>query len=177
MEYTDYEVDAGQDAVLGDAPASAEHESWMRLALEQARAAARMGEVPIGAVVVDAAGQVIGAGHNMRERLQDPSAHAEVVALRQAAARVGSWRLSGCTLVVTVEPCLMCAGAVLMAHVPTVVFGAWECKTGAVGSQYDVLRDGRLSGAAHVYAGVLRSECAQVMKNFFVSRRGFREGG
>ena len=115
MDDEEYAVDAGDSAVLSDAPALPEHQRWMRLALDEARAAAGEGEVPIGAVVIEPAGRVIGAGHNMRERHHDPSAHAEVLAIRAAAQQLGTWRLQGCTLVVTVEPCLMCAGAVLMA--------------------------------------------------------------
>lgn len=171
MDDEEYAVDAGDSAVLGDAPALPEHQRWMRLALDEARAAAGEGEVPIGAVVIDPAGHVIGAGHNMRERHHDPSAHAEVLAIRAAAQQLGTWRLQGCTLVVTVEPCLMCAGAVLMARIPTVVFGAWETKTGAVGSRYDVLRDARCAPPVRVYAGVLRQDCARVMSSFFARKR------
>ena len=171
MDDEEYAVDAGDSAVLSDAPALPEHQRWMRLALDEARAAAGEGEVPIGAVVIDPAGRVIGAGHNMRERHHDPSAHAEVLAIRAAAQQLGTWRLKGCTLVVTVEPCLMCAGAVLMARIPTVVFGAWETKTGAGGSRYDVLRDARCAPPVRVYAGVLRQDCARVMSGFFARKR------
>lgn len=171
MEYFGYAVDAGHEAHLADMPAASEHKEWMRLALAQAEAAVRTGEVPIGAVVVDGSGNVVGSGHNLREHTHDPTDHAEMVAIRAAAKHLGTWQLSECTLVVTVEPCLMCAGAILMARIPTVVFGAWEQKTGAAGSQYDVLRDGRFTRQVQVYAGVLRYRCARLMSDFFATKR------
>lgn len=116
----------------------------MRHALALAAQAAAAGEIPVGAVVTDAAGVVVGVGRNLREESADPTAHAEIVALREAAASLGSWNLEGCTLTVTLEPCLMCAGAILQARVGRVVFGAWDDKAGAAGSVYDVLRDRRL---------------------------------
>jgi tRNA(adenine34) deaminase len=140
---------------------------WMRLALHEARAAAVSEDVPIGAVVVDAAGAVIGTGRNERELLGDPTAHAEVVALRQAAAATGDWHLEGATLIVTLEPCVMCAGAILAARVPRVVFGAWDEKAGAVGSVYDVLRDRRLPHRVEVYSGVEEDACAALLTDFF----------
>ena len=140
---------------------------WMQLALDEARATAVSDDVPIGAVVVDADGVVIGTGRNERELLQDPTAHAEVVALRQAAAATGDWHLEHATLIVTLEPCVMCAGAILAARVPRVVFGAWDEKAGAVGSVYDVLRDRRLPHRVEVYAGVEEEACAALLTDFF----------
>jgi tRNA(adenine34) deaminase len=123
--------------------------------------------VPVGAVVYDADGRELAAAGNERELLGDPTAHAEVLALRRAAEAVGSWRLDGCTLVVTLEPCTMCAGALVLARVATLVFGAWEPKTGAVGSLWDVVRDRRLNHRPDVYAGVLEDECAALMRGYF----------
>lgn len=143
----------------------------MRQAIDQAKLALASDDVPIGAVVVDAAGQVIGRGYNRREADADPTAHAEVIAIRQAAEHLGSWRLEGCTLVVTLEPCLMCAGAILLARLPTVVMGAWEEKTGAAGSVYDVLRDRKVNHWVEVYPGVLESECAGLLTTFFRKHR------
>ncbi|KAA9111742.1 nucleoside deaminase [Microbacterium rhizomatis] len=143
----------------------------MAHALSLAAAAAREGEIPVGAVVTDAAGTVIGTGRNARELTHDPTAHAEVVALRAAAASVGSWNLEGCTLVVTLEPCLMCAGAALQAHVSRIVFGAWDDKAGAVGSVYDVVRDRRLPTRAEVVGGVREHEASALLRTFFAARR------
>lgn len=143
----------------------------MRLALAEAERALPVGDVPIGAVVVAADGSVIGRGFNAREARKDPTAHAEVVALRKAAQAVGSWNLSGCTLVVTVEPCTMCAGAAVLARVQAVVFGCWEPKTGAAGSLWDVLRDRRLPHRVEVRGGVLAGECAALVERFFSERR------
>ena len=120
------------------------YDEWMGLALAEATLARGSGDVPVGAVVVDEAGGVLGAGRNRREEQNDPTAHAEIVALREAARRRGTWRLDDVTLVVTLEPCTMCAGAILQARVPRVVFGAWDEKAGAAGSVYDLLRDRRL---------------------------------
>jgi tRNA(adenine34) deaminase len=144
---------------------------WMGEALDEARAALATGDVPVGAVVVDGDGRRIGAGRNAREATGDPLAHAEVVALRAAAETLGSWRLDGCTLVVTLEPCAMCAGAVLAARVPRLVFGAWDEKAGAVGSVYDVLRDRRVPHRTEVVAGVDEAECAALLRAFFGERR------
>jgi tRNA(adenine34) deaminase len=141
-------------------------------ALEEAALAPATGDVPVGAVVLDATGRVIGRGHNLREATGDPLAHAEVVALRDAAAAVGSWRLDGCTLAVTLEPCTMCAGAVLAARVERLVFGAWDEKAGAVGSVLDVLRDRRPATGVEVVAGVRAEECAALLTAFFAPRRG-----
>ncbi|MDJ0348868.1 tRNA adenosine(34) deaminase TadA [Cryobacterium sp. PH29-G1] len=153
-----------------------QHGEWMLLALAEARAALCSGDVPVGAVIVDAAGQVIGRGRNERELHQDPTLHAEVVAIRQAAARLGDWHLTGCTLIVTLEPCVMCAGAILAARLPTVVFGAWDEKAGAAGSVYDVLRDRRLNHRVEVFAGVDDAECGDMLRTFFEhpDRRGAR---
>src|SRR4029079_10854497 len=135
----------------------------MRRALDVAAEAVRSGDVPVGAVVLDPAGEVIASAANARERDGDPTAHAEVLALRAAAGAVGSWRLTGCTLVVTVEPCTMCAGALVLARVATLVFGAWEPRTGAVGSLWDVVRDPRVTHRVEVYSGVLLDECAALL--------------
>nr|WP_278044978.1 nucleoside deaminase [Krasilnikovia cinnamomea] len=142
-----------------------EHELWMRRALDVA--ATSPADVPVGAVVYDARGRELAAAGNEREATGDPTAHAEILALRRAAARSGEWRLDGCTLVVTLEPCTMCAGALVLARVSTLVFGAWEPKTGAVGSLWDVVRDRRLNHRPDVYAGVLEQECAAMLRGFF----------
>lgn len=143
----------------------------MRLALGEAMAAPFFGDVPVGAVVLDSAGSVLGTGHNRREADQDPTAHAEVLALRSAAAVLGSWRLAGCTLVVTLEPCTMCAGAAVLARVDRIVFGAHDPKAGAVGSLWDVVRDPRLNHRPQVIAGVLADECAEALHQFFAGHR------
>jgi len=127
--------------------------------------------VPIGAVLLDPAGVVIGEGWNAREATGDPTAHAEVLALRGAATARGGWNLTGCTLAVTVEPCTMCAGAIVLARVDTVVFGCWEPKTGAAGSLWDVLRDRRLTHRVQVRGGVLEQECAALLRGFFAGHR------
>lgn len=141
------------------------HEMWMRRALSVASTSPD--DVPVGAVVLDAAGVELAAAGNERELTGDPTAHAEILALRRAAAVRGEWRLEGCTLVVTLEPCTMCAGALVLARIATVVFGAWEPKTGAVGSLFDVVRDPRLNHRPEVYGGVLEAECAELMRGFF----------
>ncbi|PWJ52707.1 tRNA-adenosine deaminase [Quadrisphaera granulorum] len=127
--------------------------------------------MPIGAVVVDASGLVLGVGANEREATGDPTAHAEVLALRRASAATGSWRLDGATLAVTLEPCTMCAGALVLARVARVVFGAWDPKAGAVGSLWDVVRDPRLNHRPEVVAGVLEEPCATLLRGFFEDRR------
>lgn len=136
-------------------------------------AAARAGDdVPIGAVVVAPSGEVLASACNAREALGDPTAHAEILALRSAATRFGDgWRLTGCTLAVTVEPCTMCAGALVLARVARVVFGAWEPRTGAIGSLWDVVRDRRLTHRPEVVGGVLADECAALLDSFFATRR------
>lgn len=150
---------------------TAADERLIRLALE---AAARAGpdDVPIGAVVLGPDGDVLASAANARERLGDPTAHAEILAMRAAAAVLGDgWRLEGTTLAVTVEPCTMCAGALVMARVARVVFGAWEPKTGAVGSLWDVVRDRRLTHRPEVRGGVLAAECAAPLEEFFARMR------
>lgn len=146
-------------------------EGAMRRALEEARKAFEGGEIPVGAVVLDGSGDVIGAGHNDRERSADPTGHAEIVAMREAAAALGEWRLSGCTLVVTLEPCTMCAGASVQARLDRVVYGAVDLKAGAVGSLWDVVRDRRLNHRPEVVAEVLADECAALLTEFFTHRR------
>ena len=148
-----------------------EDQKWMRLAIEQAQQAEYGGDVPIGAVVIDPDGTVIGTGHNEREALGDPTAHAEVVALRAAAKQRGSWRLDGCTLVVSLEPCTMCAGALVLARVDRLVYGATDPKAGAVGSLWDVVRDRRLNHRPEVVSGVLGEECGELLRAWFERRR------
>jgi tRNA(adenine34) deaminase len=143
----------------------------MREALDAARSASDQGDVPVGAVVLDPDGVVIGRGHNEREALGDPTAHAEVVALREAATVRGEWRLEGCTLVVTLEPCTMCAGAAVLSRVARVVFGAYDDKAGAVGSLWDVVRDRRLNHRPEVISGVLAEECTLMLRDYFASHR------
>lgn len=143
----------------------------MRLALTKARTALAGDDVPVGAVVLDADGAVIGTGRNTRESDADPTGHAEVVALRAAAATRGEWRLTGCTLVVTLEPCTMCAGALVLARVDRVVFGAYDDKLGAVGSLWDVVRDRRLNHRPEVVAGVLAAESTALLDDFFARHR------
>ena len=147
------------------------YDALMRQALDVALTAADSDDVPVGAIVVDADGKVIGTGRNTRERDADPTGHAEIVAIREATAARGEWRLEGCTLVVTLEPCLMCAGAVLQSRISRLVFGAWDDKAGAAGSVYDVVRDRRLPYRAEVVAGVRESEAAALLRAFFDDRR------
>lgn len=146
-------------------------EHAMRSALDEAWACAASGDVPIGAVVVDASGEVIGRGHNIREAAADPTGHAEVVALRDAAAKVGEWRLGGCTLVVTLEPCTMCAGAVVLSRVDRLVFASYDDKAGAAGSLWDVVRDRRLNHRPEVIGGVLAAESTALLDEFFAGQR------
>ena len=143
----------------------------MQLALQEARRAADHGDVPIGAVVIDASGAVVGRGHNRREADRDPTGHAEVLALRGAAEQLGTWRLDDCALVVTLEPCTMCAGAVVQARVGRLVFGAWNEEMGAVGTLWDVVRDRRLHHRPEVVSGVLADECGAVLQAFFAEHR------
>ena len=150
------------------------YDAWrkaMRDALAEARAALDTGDVPIGAIVVDPSGTVIGRGRNVREADADPTGHAEVVALRAAARARGEWRLEGCTLVVTLEPCTMCAGAAVLSRVERVVFGAYDAKAGAVGSLWDVVRDRRLNHRPEVVAGVLADESTELLDGFFRAHR------
>ncbi len=143
----------------------------MRLALDEANAALAGADVPVGAVVLDDTGAVIGTGRNTRESHGDPTGHAEVVALRAAAATRGEWRLTGCTLVVTLEPCTMCAGALVLARVERLVFGAYDDQVGAVGSLWDVVRDRRLNHRPEVVSGVLADRSAALLQEFFASHR------
>ncbi len=143
----------------------------MREALHEARAALATSDVPIGAVVLDPAGVVVGRGRNRREADADPTAHAEVVALREAAAKRGEWRLSGCTLVVTLEPCTMCAGAIVLSRLDRLVFAAYDEKAGAVGSLWDVVRDRRLNHRPEVVSGVLADESSALLLDFFATHR------
>ncbi|MEI6216419.1 MAG: tRNA adenosine(34) deaminase TadA [Actinomycetes bacterium] len=144
----------------------------MRKAIQVAREATATGDVPVGAVVMDPFGEIVGTGNNRREVDSDPTAHAEIIALREAAIAKGSWRLDGYTLVVTLEPCAMCAGAISQARIKTVVFGAWDEKAGAVGSVWDVLRDPRSPFRVEVVSGIMQEECAALLTEFF---QGFRK--
>jgi tRNA(adenine34) deaminase len=147
------------------------HEEWMREALTEARLALATGDVPVAAILFDAEGRRLATGRNEREKLQDPTAHAEVVAIREAALAAGDWHLTDTTLVVTLEPCVMCAGAILNARIPTVVFGAWDEKAGAAGSVHDLLRDRRLNHRVEVFAGVEAEACGDLLREFFEERR------
>jgi tRNA(adenine34) deaminase len=150
-------------AIAYDAP--------MRAALDEARRAQESGDVPIGAIVLDPGGSVVGRGHNVRERDGDPTGHAELIAIRRAAQALGEWRLAGCTLVVTLEPCTMCAGAVVLSRLERLVFGAYDTKAGAVGSLWDVVRDRRLNHRPEVVGGVLAEECSALLDDFFAHQR------
>ncbi|MGI8433563.1 MAG: tRNA adenosine(34) deaminase TadA [Nocardioidaceae bacterium] len=143
----------------------------MRSALEVARQARGSGDIPVGALVLDADGGVVSSGHNLREADSDPTGHAEVVAIRAAGRRLGAWRLDTCTLVVTLEPCTMCAGAIVLARLSRVVFGAYDAKAGAVGSLWDVVRDRRLNHRPEVVGGVLAAETAELLRDFFDGQR------
>jgi len=143
----------------------------MGLALAEAQLALATGDVPVGAVVVGPDDAVVGRGHNAREATADPTAHAEVRALRAAAATLGRWRLDGCTLVVTLEPCVMCAGATVLARIPRLVLGAWDLKSGACGSQWDVVRDRRVNHRVEVVGGVREPESAALLRAFFATHR------
>jgi tRNA(adenine34) deaminase len=138
----------------------------MRVALEQARKAVVSGDVPVGAAIFNASGELIATGHNERELHKDPTAHAEIVAIRRASERLGDWHLTDHTLVVTLEPCAMCAGAIAQSRLQTVVFGAWDEKAGAVGSMWDLLRDPRSTFRTEVRTGVLEQECSDLIKGF-----------
>jgi len=147
------------------------NEELMRQALDIARSALASNDVPIGALVLDSNGEVIGTGANRRELDNDPSAHAEVVAMREAGRKLNNWRLDGCTVVVTLEPCAMCAGAISQSRVKTLIFGAWDEKAGAVGSVWDVLRDPRSPHRTEVISGILEKECADILAQFFKTQR------
>ena len=146
----------------------------MQAALSLAKVAADQGDVPVGAIAVNDAGEILGAGYNIREQGNDPTAHAEVVAIRNAAEKVGSWRLDDLTLVVTLEPCVMCAGAIAQSRIKRLVFGAFDEKYGAVGSVWDLLRDPRAIYKPEVISGVLEDECGQLLKYFFIDKRPLR---
>lgn len=143
----------------------------MAEALAEARLAVGSGDVPVAAILLDAAGNRLGTGRNERELSHDPTAHAEIIAIRQAAAELGTWHLEDTTLVVTLEPCTMCAGAILQARIPRVVFGAWDEKAGAAGSVNDILRDRRLPHRVEVVAGVMARESSELLRAFFADRR------
>ena len=143
----------------------------MEEALAQASEAAAHDDVPVGAVVLSPLGEIVGRGHNRREIDGDPTAHAEILALREAASRQGTWRLDGHTLVVTLEPCAMCAGALLAARIPRLVIGAWDEKAGATGSQWDLVRDARLGSRVEVVSGIAADASASLLREFFADRR------
>ena len=143
----------------------------MQAALSLAKVAADKGDVPVGAIVVNEAGEMLGTGQNLREQSNDPTAHAEVIAIRQAAEKIGSWRLDDLTLVVTLEPCAMCAGAILQSRIKRLVFGAWDEKAGAVGSVMDVIRDPRALTKIEVISGIMEKECSEVLSEFFNIKR------
>ena len=143
----------------------------MQAALSLAKVAADKGDVPVGAIVVNEAGEILGTGQNLREQNNDPTAHAEIVALRNASEKLGSWRLDDLTLVVTLEPCAMCAGAILQSRVKRLVFAAWDEKAGAVGSVMDVIRDPRALTKVKVITGIMEKECSEVLTDFFNSKR------
>jgi tRNA(adenine34) deaminase len=151
--------------------ASHRYDAAMRQAIDVARLADESKDVPVGAVVLDPGGVLLGSGHNAREELGDPTAHAEVMAIRRAAASLGRWRLEGCTLVVTLEPCTMCAGAVVLSRLSTLVFGAYDPKAGAVGSLWDVVRDRRVNSRPDVVGGVLEAETGDLLRRFFATHR------
>jgi len=147
-----------------------EYETLMAAAIAEAKLA--QVDVPVGAVLVSGSGEVVASAHNQKELTGDPSGHAEILALRKAAEAEGNWRLEDLTMVVTLEPCVMCAGAIVAARLKEVVFGAYDEKVGAVGSAYDIVRDSRLGGNVGVVGGVLETECQELLKDFFQSRRG-----
>ena len=148
-----------------------QHEKWMHLALNEAEIAGQNGEIPIGAILVDASGKVLSAAHNQTIIQSDPTAHAEILALRSAARAVGNYRLLNTTLYVTVEPCIMCMGAIIHARVATLVFGTADPKWGGAGSLYDLARDSRLNHQSSVVAGVCEPACRKLMQDFFRNRR------
>jgi tRNA(adenine34) deaminase len=150
------------------------YDAHMHAALDEARTALAEGDPPVGAVVVDESGAIIGRAHNQRETAGDATAHAEVLAIREASTARGQWRLTGCTLVVTLEPCTMCAGAAVLARLDRVVYGADDPKAGAVGSLWDVVRDRRLNHRPEVISGVLSDECSALLTEFFEARREVR---
>ena len=150
------------------------YEHFMRLAIEQAQLAGRIGEVPIGAVIVNSEQRVISTGYNLRESTNDPTAHAEIIAIKKAAESLGSWRLTGTTLFVTLEPCIMCIGAIVLARIEYLVFGADDPKAGAVGSVYNIGTDDKLNHTVQHHHGVCEKECSALLKNFFKNLRETR---
>jgi tRNA(adenine34) deaminase len=148
-----------------------DYKKAMLEALEVAETATVSGDVPVGAVIFNEEGSLVGVGHNLRERDHDPTAHAEIIAMREAAKKNETWRLDGHTLVVTLEPCAMCAGAIAQSRMKTVVFGAWDEKAGAVGSVWDILRDPRAPHQVEVISGIMEAECAELLKAFFKQQR------
>ena len=149
---------------------SPEDQEFMELALEEAREAASLGDVPIGSVIVHK-GDIVVRSHNLREALQDPTAHAEILALREAARKLDRWRLTGTTMYVTMEPCAMCAGALVLARIDRLVYGCWDPKAGACGSVFEIVRDPRMNHRMEVHAGLLEEECRSVLQEFFTNRR------
>ena len=143
----------------------------MQAALSLAKVAADKGDVPVGAIVVNEAGEILGTGQNLREQSNDPTAHAEVIAIRQAAEKIGNWRLDDLTIIVTLEPCAMCAGAIAQSRIKRLVFGAWDEKAGAVGSVMDVIRDPRALTKVEVITGIMEEECSEVLRDFFNTKR------
>ena len=139
----------------------------MQAAISLAKVAAEKGDVPVGAIVVNDTGEIVGTGQNLREQSNDPTAHAEIIAIRQAAEKISSWRLDDLTLVVTLEPCVMCAGAILQSRIKRLVFGAWDEKAGAVGSKYDLVRDLRNNSSIEVISGINLEETSRLMSDFF----------
>lgn len=151
------------------------YERAMRVALERAKfGATASGDVPVGAVILNKVGEIISFGNNQRELMKDPLGHAEIVVIKAAARSMGSWRLDECTLVVTLEPCVMCAGAIMASRIPRVVFGTWDEKAGAAGSIWDLLRDPRSLHKVEVITGVLEAECGEVLTQFFSDKRLFK---
>lgn len=148
-----------------------DHAHYMRMAIERAREAGAAGDIPIGAVVVDSRGEVIASGFNSREVDSDPTAHAEILTLRSAGKHVNSWRLTDCTIYVTLEPCPMCAGAITMSRISRLVFGAWNDEYGASGSRWDLVRDQRLNHQVEVIPGIMESECASLVQEFLAEKR------
>ena len=148
-----------------------QHHIWMREAIGEAKKAEALREVPIGAVIVKD-GLIVARGHNMRESAHDPTAHAEMIAIRQASAALGAWRLTGCTLYVTLEPCPMCAGAIVQSRIPLVVYGAADPKAGCAGTLFNLLQDDRFNHRADIVSGVLQDECAELLTMFFRKLRG-----
>ncbi len=143
----------------------------MQQAISYAKDAAEHNDVPVGALVVNEQGEILGTGHNLREESKDPTAHAEIVAMRNAATKIGNWRMDELTMIVTLEPCAMCAGAISQSRFTRLVFGAWDEKAGAVGSVWDVIRDQRNLNKVEVISGVLEKECSEILTNFFEGKR------